>query len=66
MPLSPHQPLDEFKIISRLGVGGFGAVYLAQDTLLNRPVAIKELYAPLAAEGDAFQRFIQEARTAGR
>jgi serine/threonine protein kinase/regulator of sirC expression with transglutaminase-like and TPR domain len=65
MPLSPNQPLDEFKIIRRLGAGGFGAVYQAQDTLLNRPVAIKELYAPRAADNDAFQRFIQEARTAG-
>ncbi|MBM2850371.1 MAG: serine/threonine protein kinase, partial [Anaerolineales bacterium] len=65
MPLSPNQPLDEFKIIRRLGAGGFGAVYLAQDTLLNRPVAIKELYATLAADNSAFQRFLQEARTAG-
>ena len=66
MPLSPNQPLDEFKIIRRLGAGGFGAVYLAQDMLLNRPVAIKELYATLAADNSAFQRFLQEARTAGR
>src|SRR3990172_11523764 len=65
MPLSPNQPLDEFNIIRRLGAGGFGAVYQAQDTLLNRPVAIKELYATLAADTDAFQRFLQEARTAG-
>jgi serine/threonine protein kinase len=41
MPLSPNQPLDEFNVIRRLGAGGFGAVYQAQDTLLNRPVAIE-------------------------
>src|SRR3990172_4863440 len=65
MPVSPNQPLDEFNVIRRLGAGGFGAVYQAQDTLLNRPVAIKELYATLAADNSAFQRFLQEARTAG-
>jgi serine/threonine protein kinase len=65
MPLSPNQQLDEFQILRPLGTGGFGAVYLAQDTLLNRPVAIKELIAPRAADNEAFQRFIQEARTAG-
>jgi len=42
MPLVPEQQLDEFKIVSRLGVGGFGAVYLAEDTRLKRPVAIKD------------------------
>ncbi|HLB46081.1 MAG TPA: hypothetical protein VJL59_03545 [Anaerolineales bacterium] len=41
MPVSPNQPLDEFNVIRRLGAGGFGAVYQAQDTLLNRPVAIE-------------------------
>ncbi len=65
MSLTPNQQLDEFRIIRRLGEGGFGAVYLAQDTLLNRPVAIKELFIPRAADNETFRRFLQEARTAG-
>jgi serine/threonine-protein kinase len=64
MPLIPDQQLDEFKIIRRLGGGGFGTVYLAHDTVLNRPVALKELHA--FDEGDEMRRrFVQEAATIG-
>ena len=65
MPLSSDEMLDEYRIVRRLGSGGFGTVYLAQDTLLDRPVAIKELHASLAGDENVFQRFLQEARTAG-
>ena len=41
--LTPGQQLFEYHILAGLGRGGFGAVYLAEDTLLKRPVAIKEL-----------------------
>ena len=43
MPLSPGNTLYEYRITRTLGQGAFGTVYLAQDTLLDRPVAIKEL-----------------------
>ena len=66
MPLLPDQQLDEFKIIRRLGSGGFGAVYLAQDTQLNRPVAIKELHAAGLEDEASRQRFVQEAYTIGQ
>jgi eukaryotic-like serine/threonine-protein kinase len=39
--LSKDQTLGKYQIIDRLGAGGFGSVYLAQDRLLNRKVALK-------------------------
>ena len=45
MPLTPGDTLFEYHITRALGQGAFGTVYLAQDTVLNRPVAIKELTA---------------------
>ncbi len=65
MALFPDQRLDEFRIIRRLGAGGYGAVYLAQDTLLNRPVAVKELLA-VGDDASIRQRFLQEAYTIGQ
>jgi serine/threonine protein kinase len=65
MPLSPGDTLFEYRITRTLGQGAFGTVYLAQDTLLDRPVAIKELISAAQADPVAFQRFLQEARVAG-
>ena len=48
--LPPGTRLDEFEIVRVLGVGGFGIVYLALDTVLQRQVAIKE-YMPTALAG---------------
>ena len=45
-----HTRLDEFEIVRVLGAGGFGIVYLALDTVLQRRVAIKE-YMPTALAG---------------
>ena len=65
MPLAPNQQLYEYCIVRRLGQGGFGTVYLAHDTLLDRPVAIKELTITRQTDEQAFKRFLLEARTAG-
>ena len=65
MPFSPGNTLYEYRITRTLGQGAFGTVYLAQDTLLDRPVAIKELTAAAQVDPVAFQRFLQEARAAG-
>ena len=62
MPFSPGSAFFEYRITRTLGQGAFGTVYLAQDTLLDRPVAIKELTAAAQADPVAFQRFLQEAR----
>lgn len=55
-----------FILDRELGRGGMGIVFLARDTALERPVAIKLLPALLAADPDLRQRFLQEARTAAR
>jgi serine/threonine protein kinase len=65
MPLSLGDTLFEYRITRPLGQGAFGMVYLAKDTLLDRPVAIKELTSAAQADPIAFQRFLQEARAAG-
>ena len=56
--------IGHYKIISRVGAGGMGEVYLAQDTKLDRQVALKILLPGLAADRDRMQRFVQEAKAA--
>src|SRR5437588_10506182 len=62
--LSPGTGLSHYRIVSKLGAGGMGEVYLAQDTKLDRRVALKILPADLAANQDRMRRFIQEAQAA--
>src|SRR5499433_3242003 len=56
--------ISHYHILSRLGAGGMGEVYLAQDTKLDRKVALKILPAELAANQDRMRRFVQEAKAA--
>jgi eukaryotic-like serine/threonine-protein kinase len=60
--LSVNSNISHYRIIRILGAGGMGEVYLAQDTRLNRKVAIKLLPADFAADADRVRRFEQEAR----
>jgi len=64
MTLPLQTQLGRYQIRSLLGAGGMGEVYLAQDTSLNRKVALKVLPAELAANGDRMRRFKQEATAA--
>src|SRR4030095_5032053 len=63
-PLSPNTLLSHYRIISKLGAGGMGEVYLAQDTKLDRKVALKVLPAALSSNQDRMRRFTQEAKAA--
>src|SRR5213596_256023 len=57
--------LDNYQVLSLLGVGGMGEVYRARDTKLGREVAIKVLPAAFSADADRLHRFQQEACAAG-
>src|SRR6266403_2766675 len=56
--------LGHYQVLSLLGSGGMGEVYLAEDTRLKRQVAVKLLPAELTANGDRLRRFEQEAQAA--
>src|SRR2546423_6758943 len=56
--------LGHYQILSLLGAGGMGEVYLAEDTRLKRKVALKLLPAELTANQDRLRRFEQEAQAA--
>jgi len=62
--LSPNTTLSHYRITSKLGAGGMGEVYLAQDTKLDRKVALKILTADVASRRDRMERFIREAKAA--
>jgi len=62
--ISEGDQISHYRIISRIGAGGMGEVYLAEDTRLTRKVALKLLPAEFTREPDRIRRFEQEARAA--
>ena len=58
------QSIAHYRIISQIGAGGMGEVYLAEDTTLCRKVALKLLPADWAEDADRRSRFITEAKAA--
>jgi serine/threonine protein kinase len=56
--------VDHYCITAKLGAGGMGEVFLAEDTRLGRKAAIKFLPAEMAADPERRQRFMHEARAA--
>ena len=59
--LAANTTLSHYRIERKLGAGGMGEVYLAHDTRLRRPIALKLLPAKFTADRDRLQRFEQEA-----
>jgi serine/threonine protein kinase/Tfp pilus assembly protein PilF len=60
------QAISHYRIIKKLGAGGMGEVYLAEDTKLNRKVAVKVIRANSDADEQAKNRLIREAHAAAR
>jgi len=56
--------ISHYQVLSLLGAGGMGAVYLARDPRLDRTVALKILPGELAADADRMRRFTREAKAA--
>jgi non-specific serine/threonine protein kinase len=66
MALAPGTRLGPYEIQAPLGAGGMGEVYRAQDTRLDRVVAIKVLRPDIARDVQSRQRFEREARAVSR
>jgi eukaryotic-like serine/threonine-protein kinase len=60
----PGLSIGPYRVVSRLGAGGMGEVYLAFDSRLNRHVAIKVLPPRLVSDPERKRRFLHEARAA--
>ena len=60
--LDANISLSHYRILSKIGAGGMGEVYLAQDTKLDRKVALKILPAEVASHRNRMERFIREAK----
>ena len=64
MAAQTETKLGRYEIRSKLGEGGMGEVYLAEDTRLHRKVALTILPSELAVNKDRMRRFEQEAQAA--
>jgi serine/threonine-protein kinase len=60
------QVFGNFQVLSRLGSGGMGSVYLAENLAIGKRVALKVIHTDLARNGEVVQRFFNEARAVNR
>jgi serine/threonine protein kinase len=65
-PVEPGDHVGPYRVVEHLGRGGMGEVFLARDSRLDRPVALKCLFASSAVESDVRASVIREARAAAR
>jgi len=63
VPISGGTMISHYKIIEKIGAGGMGEVYLAEDTKLGRRVAMKFLPGHLISNDEIKARFVREAQT---
>ncbi len=64
--LTPGTMVSHYRIIEKVGAGGMGEVYLAEDTELDRNVALKFLNPRLSEDDECRRRFKREAKAAAR
>lgn len=64
MTFAANTTIGRYEIISPLGIGGMGEVYLAHDAKLERSVAIKFLSEEFSQDSEKLNRFVQEAKAA--
>jgi serine/threonine protein kinase/tetratricopeptide (TPR) repeat protein len=64
--LSKGTIINHYRIVEKIGAGGMGEVYLAEDTELNRKVALKFLSSHLCQDADCRARFKREAQAAAK
>ena len=64
MSIAGGTKLGRYEVRSKIGAGGMGEVYLAQDMQLGRTVALKILPPDVASDQKRMQRFVQEAKSA--
>jgi len=56
------QSIGNYRILSKIGTGGMGAVYLAEHPLIGKRIALKVIHHELSSNKEVVQRFFQEAR----
>ncbi len=66
VPLTKGTKVGHYTIVNKIGAGGMGEVYLAQDTRLKRRVALKFMPGRLASDADMRARFVREAQAAAK
>jgi serine/threonine protein kinase len=62
--LSANTNISHYRILSQLGAGGMGEVWLAENTRLDRKVALKLLPVAFTRDAERVRRFVQEAKAA--
>jgi serine/threonine-protein kinase len=60
MTLAPGQQIGSYRVVEKIGEGGMGAVYRAEDTAIQRSVVLKVLSTAMAGDAEMMQRFRRE------